>query len=435
MRLDLIKSLPDMKSKSALLASIATLSAAPAFGVTLEELAARLEKLEKKVATYEERYGPLEHQKTADGRNVISMPKSEPQSSVVGPSSEEDIDRAYLRDVAAGGGGRWYDQTTLGGYGELHLNQGDKEQIDFHRWVLFLNHRFSDRIKLFSELELEHSLSGDGKPGEVELEQAYIEFALDNGWALKGGQFLIPVGTLNETHEPNTFFGVERNNVEKNIIPTTWWEGGAAVSRVCNNGLSYDFAVHSALAVTTDPTSSSAFNIRSGRQKVAEADASDFAATARVRYSGIPGLDVSAFVNYQNDIAPDNTEDNSAVLVGGTASYRNGGFGLKGLIGHWDIDGASFAANDADTQWGYYVEPSYTWEFGGSQKVGVFGRYSYYDYAKGAGNVDGGEYDEYTIGVNYWPIDNVVLKADFTQADKKGGDTNDTYNFGIGYSF
>ena len=45
---------------------------------------------------------------------------------------------------------------------------------------------------------------------------------------MKAGLFLIPVGILNQTHEPDTFYGVERNNVEKNIIPTTCGEGGLA---------------------------------------------------------------------------------------------------------------------------------------------------------------------------------------------------------------
>ena len=121
-------------------------------------------------------------------------------------------------------------KTTIGGYGELHYNahrdddnsDNHKSQIDFHRFVLFINHEFNDKMRFVSELELEHSLSGDDKPGEVELEQAYVEYDLTQKTSVIGGLFLIPVGILNETHEPPTFYGVERNDVEKNIIPTTW---------------------------------------------------------------------------------------------------------------------------------------------------------------------------------------------------------------------
>jgi len=132
------------------------------------------------------------------------------------------------------------DRTTLGGYGELHYNnfRGDlpdgvtdhkKDEIDFHRFVLFFGHKFNDWISFKAELELEHALAGEGKGGEIELEQAYVDLALNKHYNIKAGLFIIPVGILNETHEPPTFYGVERNEVEKRIIPTTWWEAGAAV--------------------------------------------------------------------------------------------------------------------------------------------------------------------------------------------------------------
>jgi phosphate-selective porin len=102
----------------------------------------------------------------------------------------------------------------IGGYGELHYNNlekpdgSEKKQLDFHRFVLFFGYDFSDSIRFHSELELEHAIAGDGQPGEIELEQAYIEFDLTENMEAKGGLFLIPVGILNETHEPTTFYGV-----------------------------------------------------------------------------------------------------------------------------------------------------------------------------------------------------------------------------------
>jgi len=423
-----------MKAQPALLGALMALASAPAHGVTLEELAARLDQLEKKVSKYEAKYGPLENAVPAPApSDTIAMPTpvSRPATGI---ATAADIDAAFMDEANSGGAGNWTENTTLGAYGELHLNQGDKEQIDFHRFVVFMNHRFSDRIKLFTEVELEHSLAGDGKPGEVELEQAYIEFALDQGWVVRAGQYLLPIGILNEVHEPDTFYGVERNGIESNIIPTTWWEGGAMVSRDFPNGFGFDFGVHSGLAVSTDLTSSDAFRVRSGRQKVAEASASDYAASLRARYNGVEGLSLTAFANYQNDIAPESPEDNSALLVGGSAVYQNGGFGLRALVANWNISGDSFEANDADNQWGYYLEPSYHWKFG-EQKVGIFGRYGYYEYARGAGNTRGGEFDELTVGVNYWPVNNVVLKADYTQIESDDAPNNETYNLGLGYSF
>ena len=203
-------------------------------------------------------------------------------------------------DANFGRGSSWFENTTLGGYGEMHLSMGDKEQIDFHRWVLFLNHRFNDRITFNSELEVEHSVAGDGKAGEVEIEQAYIDVDFGRGVHTKAGVFLLPIGILNETHEPTTFFGTERNPIESEIIPSTWWEGGVAVSQTLENGFSWDLALHSGLNVPT--AGKNAYRIRSGRQKVSEAPAMEPAVTGRVRYTGIPGLDLSVFGQFQNDI-------------------------------------------------------------------------------------------------------------------------------------
>lgn len=321
----------------------------------------------------------------------------------------------------------WADKTSIGGYGELHANfdldNSDNNEIDFHRFVLFVNHEFNDKIRLVSELELEHSLAGDGKNGEIELEQAYIEMDLANQFQVKAGLFLVPVGILNETHEPNTFFGVERNNVEKHILPSTWWEAGLSVNKKFDNGLSFDFALTSGLSTSNQ-------SIRSGRGKVSQARLSDAAFTGRVSYVGIAGLKLTAFGQYQTDIDQDNNEDNAATLFGGTAEYSNGGFALRALFSQWNIDGASYDAVNADKQNGFYIEPSYTWDLQNGHKVGVFSRYSEYNYFKGTRH----EVDETSFGVNYWPHDNVVLKADYVN-QKEAGDNNESVNLGVGYQF
>jgi phosphate-selective porin len=96
----------------------------------------------------------------------------------------------------------WTDRTTIGGYGELHYNNinndgiDDKNEIDFHRFVLFFGHEFTDKLRFFSEFELEHALAGDGKNGEIELEQAYIEYDIRDNLQTRGGLFLMPVGIL-----------------------------------------------------------------------------------------------------------------------------------------------------------------------------------------------------------------------------------------------
>ena len=315
--------------------------------------------------------------------------------------------------------------TTIGGYGELHYNNIENEEsIDFHRFVLFFGHEFTDSIRFFSELELEHSLSGDGKPGEVELEQAYIEMDLTESTKMKAGLFLIPVGIMNETHEPPTFYGVERNPVEKNIVPSTWWEAGAGFNTQFADGLSADFAVHSGLSVPTDGSKS--FLIRSGRQKVAKANADSMAYTARLKYTAIPGLELAASYQLQSDVTQGEL-DADANLITAHAVYNTGNFGLRALYASWSIDGAEAEAIGRDSQEGYYIEPSYKI----SPKFGVFARYNAWD--NNAGDSSDTEKKQTNIGINYWPHENVVFKLDIE--NRTGAQDGSGFNIGVGYQF
>lgn len=342
-----------------------------------------------------------------------------------------DATASHVENLAADGAGAgdsWFKNTSVGGYGELHYNTGATDQIDLHRFVLFVNHEFSQKIRLFSELEVEHAFSGEGKPGEVEVEQAFVEFDLGERSKAKAGLFLVPVGILNETHEPTTFYGVERNQVESAILPSTWWEGGAAFTHNYASGVSFDLAVHSGLKTT-------AANIRSGRQKVASADAQDGAATARVKYTGIPGLTLAASAQYQEDIAQSTLpgEQADAVLTTVHADWSKNGFGLRALYARWDINGATAAGLGRDEQFGYYIEPSYRFALGDSkQELGFFTRFSVVDNV--AGNSTDSENHYTDVGLNYWPHPQVVLKADVQFADLPTVNS-ETLNLGVGFQF
>ena len=329
--------------------------------------------------------------------------------------------------------------TTIGGYGEVHFNNlqdqngdSDKDQVDVHRFVLYFGHEFTDDLRFFSELELEHSLSGDGKPGEVELEQAYIEYDLNEQNSVKGGVFLVPVGILNETHEPNTFYGTERNAVEKNIIPSTWWEAGVAFSGELSHGFSYDLALHSGLDVSKEGTVTS-FKIRDGRQKVAEAQANDLAYTGRVKWTGMPGVELAATMQYQEDMTQGNIADSDGGTLFEThAVIERGPFGLRALYAQWDLDGDAPKVAGYDEQDGWYVEPS----FRINEHFGVFARYSEWDNQAGDSSIES-EFEQIDLGVNWWPHKNVVVKADYQWQDAESDSAKELngFNLGIGYEF
>lgn len=333
----------------------------------------------------------------------------------------------------------WADKTSVGGYGEMHYNNltsdnssGSKDEFDLHRFVLFFGHQFNDKLRMYSELEVEHNVAGEGKKGEVEVEQAYIEYDYAQNHRAKAGVFLMPVGIINETHEPDAFYGVERNNVEKDILPATWWEGGTLFSGELGHGLSYDAGVHSGLFI--DPTSSK-WKIRDGRQKVSEAKGDDLAYTGRLKYTGMPGLELAATVQYQSDLWQGETfggeDEADATLWEAHAIYNRGPFGVRALYAHWDIDDAIEAVQSgADEQEGFYIEPSYKL----TEKLGLFARYSEWD--NQAGDSSDTENQQYDVGVNYWLDEHVVLKADYMRQEVESNAPElRGFNLGVGWSF
>jgi hypothetical protein len=345
----------------------------------------------------------------------------------VDEKAEAAVEAVEEGGTATASAGSWADRTTIGGYGEMHYNNIDsKEEIDFHRFVLYFGHEFTDRIRMVAEVELEHAVSGGDYDGEVELEQGYVEFDLNERHSAKAGVYLLPVGILNQTHEPPTFYGVERNPVEKNIIPTTWWAGGAEMVGEIAPGWSYNFGVHEGLEIT-----SSNYAVRGGRQKSSEANADHLAATGRLRWTGIPGVEIAGSLQYQSDITQGNDSSaDDAWLFEAHTDIQRGPYGLRALYARWDLNGNGPEAVGADEQSGFYIEPSYKL----TDTVGIFARYNQWD--NQAGNGSDTEQKQYDLGVNYWPHPDVVLKADIQSQDNEGDRKNDNgFNLGVGFQF
>ncbi len=419
-----------------LASSILFTAALPAHAITVEELATQFEAYKKQQNAKFEQLSrenidlKKQNQKL---QNTLETTQQQVENNTV--AVETVSDNVEQGSQSAG----WFNDTSIGGYGELHYQNRSKEggthqeEVDFHRFVLFINHEFTDELRFFSELELEHSLSGDGKPGEVELEQAYIEYDLTDNASAKAGLFLMPVGILNETHEPDTFYGVERNEVEKNIIPTTWWEAGIGGTYRFDNGISVDAAVMSGLEV--DNT----FSIRSGRGKVAQQTANDPIIVGRVKYTGIPGLELAGTVLHQTDLAQSDknpsVELGSATLYEAHAIYNQqigpGIFSARALYTRWDIN-VNSGDQAAEDQYGWYIEPGYRVPTSIGD-IGVYGRFQKLNYFSGSDK----NFDIWEGGANWWLHENVVVKATYIYKEDTLNSNNDERGFdlGLGYSF
>mgnify|MGYP000921646741 FL=1 len=326
--------------------------------------------------------------------------------------------------------------TTVGFYGEVHYNSFKepdpaigKNNVHAHRAVILLSHAFNDNLRFYSEIEFEGA--ADETEIETELEQLFIDWRVHPKLALNIGQFLLPVGLLNESHEPNVFYGVERNPVEEKIIPATWWEKGVMVRAVPAEGLAVDVAVHNGLRGDIN-TLGGADGLREFRQEFGGSRAEDLAYTLRVKYQVINGLELAASFQQQENITQSHD-----LVVGGKASaqlmtahvdYHWQNFGLRVLGAQWDIDNAVAKATGADKLSGFYVEPS--WKV--TDKVGVFARYNQWNTA--ANQVGKSDDEQLNVGVNYWIDPRVVLKADIQNTNQKNK-AGDGFNLGIGLSF
>ena len=406
--------------------------------ITVDELAAQFESYKKQQA--------IELKKIADENQDLKKQNQELKQKI--ESTQQQVENnttaveTVSENVSVGSKvSEWFDKTTIGGYGELHYSNRSREssshneQADFHRFVLFLGHEFTDDLRFYSELELEHSIAGDGKDGEIELEQAYLEYDFNDNLSAKAGLFLMPVGIMNETHEPATFYGVERNDVEKYIIPSTWWEAGIGATYKFDNGLSVDAAVTTGLEIGND------YDIRSGRGKVSEQTANDPIIVGRVKYTGIPGLELAGTVLHQTDMGQSDNPSNGSVNVGSGTLFEThaiyshalgpGVFTAKALYSRWHINIDS-ADQAAETQYGWYLEPSYRVPTAYGD-VGIYGRYQKLDY------YDGGDknYDIWEAGANWWLHENVVLKANYIYKQDTLAANKDERGFdlGIGYHF
>ena len=378
------------------------------------------------------------------------MKELQARIDAVEKKSDETAEIADAAVMAAEEGGTmgWWTNTSIGGYGEMHYGNSDgKGQMDFHRYVLFINHEYNDILSFASEFELEHAIAGEGKVGEVELEQAYLEhnwkqFGLDNTSA-KYGVFLIPCGITNETHEPNTFYGVERNVVEKEICSNTRWEGGVQLKQIIpSQDLTIIAGVHSPLT-TKDG------DIRGGRQKVGEATMNVPAYTGAIRYTGAyPGLELGYSIDYEPDMSANQLGPQiKGVMHAVHANYMPRlGYGMRAFYGVWDLDCPAYIGSGnkciqegRDKQTGGFAEASYRWEVDADygQTMGLFVRRSEHDDKAGTkiATKSSNNTQQTDFGVNYWLTDNAVLKADWQRKKVFGENSSQGFNLGMGYQF
>jgi hypothetical protein len=341
----------------------------------------------------------------------------------------------------------------ISGYMDFHFNKGEAEDgvLDFHRFVLIVNHSFSPRIRFVAEVEVEHAfVEGLEESGELELEQAYVDFLLTRPFNVRAGMLLVPMGIINERHEPPVYMGVERPFVDTVIIPSTWFENGAGVFGEVGRGFryrAYVMAPLNALEFSADE------GIRNGRQKGSRSDVRNVAYTGRVEYVGAPGLTLgaSAWSGKSSFLAP---RLDVQVRVGeADVRYKRNRLELRGEFAQVSIDDAErlnltvgqltgVSPNIARTLRGFYAEGAYrVWQQGAGRDVVGFARYENFDtqFRMPSGYIPLKQFDRdaWIAGAAYYPDPDIAVKVDYVWQRSLSSViiAPNGFNIGIGWWF
>ena len=335
---------------------------------------------------------------------------------------------------------------SIGGYGEMFYANPDNgdDFADVYRFITYFGYKFNDWIVLNTEIEFEHGADSNNG-GKVVVEFFYLDFLLSQEANLRLGHILVPMGIVNLRHEPTLFNTVQRPQIEKYLLPSTWHENGALVyGRFENADIEYTAGVVNALNLNNDETKTPSGSwIREGRLGSSKDASFDPAFVGRVDYTGINGLMVGASVYYGGG---SNTKDDTDISGLTTtmfdihAIYDNGPFSAYGLYTQSNLDGAEKLSDTAvEKASGYYANASYDISslVGLDYTLPVFAQYENYNPVEKT--VDGLNEDEFqteivTIGLNFFPADQVVLKADYAMKEVNNEDTN-TFSVGLGFIF
>ncbi|WP_081209415.1 porin [Salegentibacter sediminis] len=340
---------------------------------------------------------------------------------------------------------------TLGAYGEITYNQpeGDNGELDVQRLVMLMGYQFNEKVQFLTEIEFEHV-------EEVYIEQAFVNYNIANNVNLRAGLMLVPMGIINEYHEPTTFNGVERPAIAGSIVPTTWREIGLGVTgRINSASLSYQAYIFNGFQSTTaDGTGliGGSSGLRGGRQKGIKSTVNTPNLSAKLEYYGILGMRLGLAGYFGSTQAADEVDmldgaDVGMSMVGLDARYVYKRFTARGEFIYASLSDTeeynAFTGRDLGSALsGWYAEAAYNLlPMTNSQKLFAFARYEDYDtHADTAGSLtENPAYDrnDVTLGLSYHIAPGVVFKGDYQIKDNAvdGADSMNQLNFGVGVWF
>lgn len=351
--------------------------------------------------------------------------------------------------------GNYGDAVTVGAYGEITYNQPEalNGEMDVQRLVLLFGYKFTDEVQFITEVEFEHVQ-------EVYIEQAFVNYAVAPNVSIRGGLMLVPMGIINEFHEPTTFNGVERPAVDNVIVPSTWREIGVGVTGRFNDlSLGYQAYVFNGFkSASIDGEGGingflkGSNGLRSGRQKGIQSTIDSPTFSLKFDYYGIPGLRLGLSGYFGDTQAEDEIDaiDGSSIgisMIGLDARYAYKRFTARGQFINVALSNTESYNNLTNKDLGsalqgWYLETAYNLlAQEKKQRLFAFVRYEQFDtHAKTEGDlVRNNTYNrsDITTGLSYHIAPGVVLKGDYQIRDnaQSNSELPNMLNFGIGVWF
>ena len=352
---------------------------------------------------------------------------------------------------------------NIGGYGEMHFNQPlnsntrENGKVDVHRMVMLFGYNFDSKLSFVTEIEFEHVK-------EVFVEQAFVNYKINRWLNFRGGLMLIPMGIVNEYHEPTTFFGVERPILDNVIVPSTWRELGMGFSgTVIDASINYQaYIVNGFISYDGSTKFKGSNGFRSGRQKGAEAVFTSPNFAGKVSYFGLKGLNlgVSLYSGNSSTTAYDGLDLNDPIalatadstrvqmtMIGLDARYTTGGLKLRGQFNQANVKNTESYNTFGNTNLGsklsgYYVEAAYNVLRGSAAESKLYPFIRFEDINTHA-DVEGDlnpnlAYDRtiVTTGLDWVFGTGVAFKADYQFfKNKASNEMTNQFNLGIGVWF
>ena len=435
---------------------LAILTTTSLFAQEAADLERRLRDLEQKIAAMQQTPDLAEIRRQIEilGQEIEALKTRPTEKAVVADTEQYGLGAAASKVYSVESG------MSFGGYGEMlyenyaartdaEVRTTNKDKFDMLRGVLYAGYKYNDRVLFNSEIEFEHGNTALG--GEASVEFAYLDFMATKNVGVRTGLLLVPMGLVNEKHEPTTYLTARRSFTENAIIPTTWREMGAGV-----------FGEHGPLSWRAYAVNSirgdrfSAGGVRGGRQKGANAQIEDIALTGRLDYTPIEGTTIggsffSGNTGQGNSVAGEVVEGKLTIVdLHGEAQFR--GATVRALWAQATLDDVAqlnaiqnLTGNRSigEEMGGWYVEAGYDLSSllprFGEASLTPYVRYEQLDTQRsvpaGFARNPASELTVFTYGLQFRPMPQTVIKWDYQNTDNEAGTGLDQWNIGVGYIF